>query len=502
MPATPIDTQIFFHCDGLFRKSTSIKANLLCRKKNLTSKSTDRLHVTQHFPAERRKKSGYDRKPLLSRRSLAGLAQRPATSHAIDSNRRLSDRESNDPDFALPSLEQDYITEKEARCYLTLPEKVRKLYFTRKEQILLAVRCKNVLEDTSPELAHDAVRRCLISTRKSDETNGYKRPSTSKSVDSTITTTTSKSSPESETFEQHALDSETEIVDMYSRPSMSDGKDSVSISEPQPIQPPPEPKEPSRKPHDRTFTLVPVPLPPPTLAPAPSQPSPDTVPHFALSARLSRPFNTGPVSSLPTTPTTPTKSEPSHDSEARDTIRDHPSPQKIDEALEFGFSEPNDESLPSSSTEESFPLQAPPSIHSDDEDEDHVSVGPRTPTPSESHPAIKQPSFDSGISLPSQQMLRLPKTPTRRSPCDSFHDSEKTIHMTLTPRNLRSPADKLYDADWQFTPSVDVQNHDPLALEQLQICDDPTGAHGAFAVHDAEMSKGMKRVWSRLLRSH
>jgi hypothetical protein len=46
------------------------------------------------------------------------------------------------------------------------------------------------------------------------------------------------------------------------------------------------------------------------------------------------------------------------------------------------------------------------------------------------------------------------------------------------------------------------QVDDPLALERLSICDDPTGAHGAFAIHPetSQNLKGIKKALKHWVR--
>jgi hypothetical protein len=51
-------------------------------------------------------------------------------------------------------------------------------------------------------------------------------------------------------------------------------------------------------------------------------------------------------------------------------------------------------------------------------------------------------------------------------------------------------------------PSLMDQVDDPLALERLSICDDPTGAHGAFAIHPetSQNLKGIKKALKHWVR--
>jgi hypothetical protein len=229
----------------------------------------------------------------------------------------------------------------------------------------------------------------------------------------------------------------------------------------------------------------------------------DQVRHFALSAKQAR----------PSTDQAPDLSEPPRkyyrDEDTRNKLRSAlASAEKFDQALAFGFSSTDDRN-DSTSTDSSLPLQQPALYHSepedDDNDNDALSIGthsPRTPTPtntSDYQPAIKQPSFDSGVELPYTQITR-PKT--SGSPAASTHNREMTIHMTLTRRDLCSPSpeEQLYSVQRFQNTGVDVEQVDPFALEPLPVSDDASGAHGAFAINDGVLPKGLKRVWKSLVR--
>jgi hypothetical protein len=64
--------------------------------------------------------------------------------------------------------------------------------------------------------------------------------------------------------------------------------------------------------------------------------------------------------------------------------------------------------------------------------------------------------------------------PLAEFPLDPLANREMTLRMTLTRADLRANEDELYG--WTR------KENDPLALEELQMSDDTTGAHGAFAV--------------------
>ena len=259
--------------------------------------------------------------------------------------------------------------------------------------------------------------------------------------------------------------------------------------------------------HKRSFsrasTLNPVSLPPPQLSPippVPPLPSTSQLPPFA-------PFITSshPPHSRPTTGSHEAPIDTKYDqSEVRKQIRQYLSPQKFDEALAFGFAPAGEEiPPPSSARTQSFSAHPPPLAPTEDmyADEDSSAsldtVGPRTPTTvsDSAYPALQHPSFDSSRDAPARQSLfTTEKSSKTRSPAGSLGNREMTIHMTLTRRDLLGP----HDGPRPQTSGVDVKKVDPLALEELLVCDDPTGSQGVFARRDSGSSKGFKRVWRSL----
>jgi hypothetical protein len=374
------------------------------------------------------------------------------------------------------------------------------------------VRCKKVLEHVSPELDADVYQRYLSLSSEDREPPFTKaRPSTAggskyddRNSDVTFDTWLDISTENT--------DWEMDVFRGYSRPdapahTVACTVDDMNLASIPP--PPPEPKDvvfgdkPKRKSFIRRHSLTPLALPAPTLAPSvppvPPLPSLDQVRHFALSAKQSRPS----TEQVPGLLEPPAERRYYQDQDARFKLRNAlASTEKFDEALAFGFS-PTDERSNSSSTDSSFPLQQPTLYHSEQEDDDAKSIetlSPRTPTyTSEDQPAIKQPSFDSVVELPFTHITR-PKTSGSRS--GSIGNREMTIHMTLTRRGLRSqsPEEQLYSAQRFQNTGVDIAKDDPLALEPLALSEDSTGAHGAFAVHDSVLPKGLKRVWKSLTK--
>jgi hypothetical protein len=423
----------------------------------------------------------------------------------------------NESKVSLIQADQSVITENQARWFLMLPDKVRKQHFSREEQVALMVRCKKVLEQASLEMAADVYRRILNFSRENRTPSFIKTgPSTSGEIDN------GKSCLMFDTWSDFSTENADWEIDVFRRYSKEDdpppppgsctADEMVNMTSILP--PPPEPNEetvpvdkPKRKSFMRMHSLTPLSLPAPTLAPpvppVPRLPSMDQVRHFALSAKQARPS----TEQAPDLLEAPRKYY--RDEDARSKLRSAlASAEKFDQALAFGFS-PTEDRTDSTSTDSSLPLQQPGLYHSGQEDEDEgedaQSMGthsPRTPTPtytSDHQPAVKQPSFDSGVELPYTQTSR-PKT--SGSPAASTHNREMTIHMTLTRRDLRSPSpeEELYSVQRFQNTGVDVEQVDPLALEPLPVSDDVSGAHGAFAINDGALPKGLKRVWKSLVR--
>lgn len=351
------------------------------------------------------------------------------------------------------------------------------------------------------------------------------------------------------------------ISNLYSRRSKSFSTEQVQTIAPASAAPPslPPVAEPPvvpapRKRTFRRFSLTPIPLPPPTLAPAvPAIMSPDTEAYYkearpvsvaaSLSARLSRPYLDLFMQDTEQIPSPTSESRSYFDVDTRKQLRRTlMSPETFDEALEFGF----ETKMPSPSSTSTHDLPIPVSHFSDDEydDEDEDEEGdeeaqepqqeepviaeleatsdfdfglsdstsilepcsPRTPTPPllTPSPPIKPGSFDSAIGgLPLYPPLRPKPTSPTTTPrtfllSPTIENREMTIHLSLTPPDLRSIAsteDELYSVQRQQTSGVAVERNDPLALQALKVCEDDTGMQGAFAVAEGGLGRGALGRW-------
>jgi len=182
------------------------------------------------------------------------------------------------------------------------------------------------------------------------------------------------------------------------------------------------------------------------------------------------------------------------------------SPQKFDEAVEFGFPS---ESAPvvdpdlfkvsrstSGNDAQTFLKQDAITFldrYEDDDSDDASSDGgldsPVTPADADVfHPPKPYgSSIFAGIDASDVPSLNFKFDhdifPLSRFPLDPLANREMTLRMTLTRADLRANEDDLYG--WS------KKEDDPLALEELHITDDTTGAHGAFAVKQPKRRSGM-----------
>ena len=202
----------------------------------------------------------------------------------------------------------------------------------------------------------------------------------------------------------------------------------------------------------------------------------------------------------------------------RRTLRAMSSPELFDEALEYGFPQPpshqpsksahmksrfsastseNDRSssLTSSSTTETkdLPFGAIPSTP----DGSTSFLSPSASTGDLVSEASKKPASPQ---LSHRRAHTTGHTPSHsRTP--SSVNREMTLRMTLTRPMLRSAET---DTSAMRMPSLQppLDEHDPLALESITICDDPTGAQGAFAINPdtSQNLKGIKKALRNWVR--
>lgn len=222
-------------------------------------------------------------------------------------------------------------------------------------------------------------------------------------------------------------------------------------------------------------------------------------------------------SHTPTPPVYDPEATHYRDPEARKKLRTYlASPQKFDEAIEFGF--------PSTAGEDSVTphFQLPPirshsrkfsrdmqtflrdgklsffedkDIGNDNQglesDEDSVPDMLESPTT----PSSTGHSFRSHARQISHSKLCNDDSPlSPLHPSAGHLNREMTLRMTLTRPDLRADDDQLYG--WQAT-SPKVTKDDPLALEDLVFSDDMTGTKGAFYVKPKPRGNLVTRMLKR-----
>jgi hypothetical protein len=191
------------------------------------------------------------------------------------------------------------------------------------------------------------------------------------------------------------------------------------------------------------------------------------------------------------------------DPDARKKLRQYlASPQKFDEAVEFGF--PSQSQSPPVVDPDPFKSSRSTSGNDaqnflkedtiefidryDDPDSDEDDTGsdgglesPLTPASIDDifhESRLYGSSIFAGIDssdLPSLNFnFDQDVCPLVKLPLDPLANREMTLRMTLTRADLRANEEELYG----WTRKED----DPLALEELHMTDDTTGANGAFAV--------------------
>lgn len=383
--------------------------------------------------------------------------------------------------------------EEQALRFLALPDKVKRSHFTPEELVLLTESSERALAAASAS-DEGPSRRTTIDRKGSIglDSNGsigssLCRSSVSEGMAEYVA---AKQWLELDAESIGSFDYPEEIVKIYARKG--------SISSMHSLAPTVASRTDARKKsfsRKHAIKLAPIPLPPPTLLPAvPPLPSPTTLSNLN---KLVQPPGPNPA---PTEAAPPTKYY--KDSHARQKLREYlASPEKFDEALEFGF--PGEPGLPLRSSSLASHLECPAEDEDeglsaadskDDEDDEAVAGSPRTPSVvHEAFTSITTPhsSLDSGVALP-----YAPGKASARSMSPTFDGREMTLRMTLTRPDLRAPEEELYAFQRKEVSGVD-SSADPLALETLPVCNDHTGAHGAFAVRQASRGS-FKQVWKNI----
>ncbi|PVH98579.1 hypothetical protein DM02DRAFT_42817 [Periconia macrospinosa] len=211
-------------------------------------------------------------------------------------------------------------------------------------------------------------------------------------------------------------------------------------------------------------------------------------------------------------------SEAAHyrDPEARKKLRTYfTSPQKFDEAVEFGFAPTNDQDskqshyqLPPIATDarnfsrdmqtflKNDTVSFLEDLDDDDDDNgmssDHDSIAdiesPITPSSGLSFRCHTRQQSSNFSSIDSNGL-------PPHHPLSSRFNREMTLRMTLTRPDLRADEEQLYG--WQSNRSI---KDDPFALEELQLTDDMNGTQGPFYVKPKSHGNLVSRLFKRASR--
>ncbi|GAB7328113.1 hypothetical protein MBLNU13_g00149t1 [Cladosporium sp. NU13] len=413
-----------------------------------------------------------------------------------------------------PNIEQQQpsVTEEQAAWFLALPDKVKRQHFSKEEQTLLADRCESVLDKRSPKESYESVQEFCIrrldsqaEKERKDRKIKHRRRSSAPVLtraldDQVLAKIAAADAPEA----VEDVDSDKmAILNLYSR------RHSIGATQEETSEPPVATKAQIRS-FRKSFALRPLPLPAPVLAPLPS-PGFFKARDEQKSAKARR--RPAELTFLPPEPSPEAKHY--KDPEMRRTLRAMSSPELFDEALEYGFPPPpkhglrnvgrlrskfspdtsdNDRSssLTSSSTAETkdLPFGANPSTPNGSMDFLETTASNTSLKPASPHHLHRRAHTTGDVQT----------TTHHRTP--SSVNREMTLRMTLTRPILRAAetdANAAHQTPLQSS-LVDHQ-HDPLALESISICDDPTGAQGAFAINPetSQNLKGIKKALKHLV---
>jgi hypothetical protein len=506
-------------CRRKLQSTSSSPTDRRRRKKYFTN--SERMRITQPSPppplkAHHTRSSSYKAHTCRSRKPIPEPSHISTLPDNWKPNSERKVKQSMTSSFlrsrrchSRPNIEQQapVVTEEQAAWFLALPDKVKRQHFSKEEQTLLADRCESVLDKRSPKTSSESAQEFCIRRLDSQadkdrkERNIKHRRRSSAPVltrpldDQVLATIAAADAPEAV---EDGEGDKMAILNLYSR------RHSVGTTHEETAEPPVATKAQIRS-FRKSFALRPLPLPAPVLAPLPS-------PGFFRAKDELKPAKARRRPAELTFPPLKPSPEAKHykDPEMRRTLRAMSSPELFDEALEYGFPPPprhgprklrskfspdtsdNDRSssLTSSSTAESkdLPFGASPStpdgsIDFLDAAKSNASLKPASP-----HHLHRRAHTTGDV-----------KTHHRTT---SSVNREMTLRMTLTRPILRAAetdANAMHKTPLQ-TSLMDPK-HDPLALESISICDDPTGAQGAFAINPetSQNLKGIKKALKHLV---
>lgn len=406
---------------------------------------------------------------------------------------------------------------------MLLPDKIRRVHFTKEEQILIKARCDVALLDAPPSILQglEARRQAKLQRPSIGVMPLTRRHSTSSAPGYVF-----ESSYDGATGEQ--TDSIPRLLDFYSLRAHSAGAAADFKEHPSNSSLssggkafPPGASSPSSVDSNATR---------PSSSSAASTPSPAFAREtFRRSMNISRRL-TNIHDRTSSEDSTPPVTRYYRDPETRMKLREYlASPEGFDEALKFGFPrsttaprlQPREERRPpmhhrgmsvgarnfsrrfSNSELLASPITIPTSVLTEeDEESDSAEELEEPSTPSingaSHHFSSYRPSSNSSNhSLTSMGQVSL----ARSARSGSAGDRDMTLRMTLTRPELRAPEEELYGRQQKEHLHTTVQIEelpDPLALEELVLSDDVTGLRGAFANVDGREEKPLRKLWRTL----
>ncbi|KAF2635310.1 hypothetical protein P280DRAFT_484689 [Massarina eburnea CBS 473.64] len=481
--------------------------------------SVERLRIEEEHALHENQRHIYS-SPLPPSRASSVTLQRSIT---VRSRRRLRKAE---------SVKHDHLAaQADAQFFLSLPEKVKRSAFSREEQILLV---GSYTPSPLPLLRRESSRHSSSADRdgsRNGSRNGSRdhanhfgdfqfdfapergRPRTrerSSSFSSVSPTRASELLPQQDQDQDPNLDQDDQTAQPAQDDQDQDTESSLLYLDNMSAQL--HHRRPSSS-YRRTLSLTHLPLAIRTStssAPLESQ----------LSNRVSvwhqRAHSaSGRHSSLaPATPVFDPEATHYRDPEARKKLRTLASPQKFDEAVEFGFAPSKDNrgtkaahyQLPPISTDarnfsrdvQTFLNDDRMSFLEDDNDEDKglesdmdsmVDLdSPVTPSSGLSLRCNTRQQSSNFSSIDSNGL------PAHHPMAGGRFNREMTLRMTLTRPDLRADEDQLYGWQAQAVKSV---NTDPFALEELQLTDDMTGSKSPFYVKPKPQGNLVTRLFKR-----
>lgn len=431
----------------------------------------------------------------------------------------------------------------EAVWFMSLPDKVRRGHFTREEQILIRAQCELALLNAPQE---------VLWTIEAQHASTQYRQSISPTTRRHSSSTAAESLPDllEDDSDDDGSIPDFDVVDLYTSQSRSCGavKEAAVLPTPNRFNPHEACLD---SPTGSSFSG-------PTIQ-RPTSSSALSTPAQPLLHKTRRRSITLPgrrharLDSTSTADPSPPPTQYLKDPEARSRLRQYlSSPEKFDEALEFGFAKtvtprrPSQPTLHAHNRPDSLAthnLATTEFLHTSDNDDDASDVEggdeasdssasdpdwPITPRIAAQALRFASSSRSSTSTSGSSSSYRTPRAfsgsqggyqSRNFSVPLELEDRDMTLRLTLTRPELRAAEEEGYGwrgrgAKGSGKEAVPGSNsgvvhgtdvrvsevQDPLALEELVISDDVTGMYGAFAKVGWERERGIRRLWGRLRR--